>query len=260
VRPHVLSWTLSPCLEWLFADGDAPFVERVRAAARAGFRQVEFWTASNKDVELLTSAIEECGVYVTAFVSEPVARIVDPATHDAFLDGIERSCALARRWRAQNLIILSGDVMPDVPRTVQHDAIAAALDKAGAMAAETGVAIALEPLNLVDHPGYFLDSTIEGLDIVRSVGRPNVKLLFDLYHSVVMGEDMRQVLANSRGLLGHVHIADAPGRHEPGTGAIDWASALETLHACGYDGALGVEYKPATDTISSLEFLRRLAG
>lgn len=255
-----MSWTLSPCLEWLFADGDAQFAERVRAAARAGFRQVEFWTASNKDVELLTGAIEEAGVLVTAFVSEPAARIVDSATHDAFLEGIERSCALATRWRAQNLIVLSGDVMPDVPRAVQHDAIAVALDKAGSMAKDTGVAIALEPLNLVDHPGYFLDSTVEGLDIVRTVGRPNVKLLFDLYHSVVMGEDTREVLANSRGLVGHVHIADAPGRHEPGTGAIDWGRALETLRGSGYDGALGVEYRPATDTVSSLEFLRRVAG
>lgn len=256
-----MSWTLSPCLEWLFADGAAKFGDRIRAAARAGFRQVEFWTASDKDVAQLAAAIDECGVIVSAFVSEPAARIVDPATHPAFLEGVKRSCELARRLHALNLIVVSGDTRKDVDRKAQADAIAAALDRAGEIAARAKVDLVLEPLNTrVDHPGYFLDSTLEALDIVRAVGRPNVKLLYDLYHSTVMGEDAHEVLAAARGLVGHVHIADAPGRHEPGTGAIDWRRELEALRASGYDGALGLEYMPMRDTDSSLAFIRGVAG
>src|SRR5690349_524123 len=191
-----LNWVLSPCLEWLFADGKAPFADRVRAAARAGFTQVEFWTAGNKDVEQIEAAIDDCGATVTAFVSEPTGRLVDPATHEAFLEGIERSCALARRLHAKCLIVLSGDSLPAVERQPQCDAIASALDQAAPIA--TGVDLVLEPLNTrVDHPGYFLESTAEALDIVRAVERPNVKLLYDLYHSTVMGEDARTVLAGA---------------------------------------------------------------
>lgn len=255
----LLSWTLSPCLEWLFADGGTPFADRIRAAASAGFTQFEFWTASNKDAAAVQAAISECGLTVAAFVSEPTGRLVDPSTHEAFLDGIERSCALAKRLRAKSLIVVSGDTLPGVDRAAQLEAIASALESAAAVA--TGVDLVLEPLNTrVDHPGYFLDSTGQALDVIRFVGRPNVKLLYDVYHSAVMGEDPREVLEGARGLVGHVHIADAPGRHEPGTGAIDWRRSLDALSDAGYDGALGLEYRPAHDTLSSLEYIRRVAG
>ena len=250
---------MSPCLEWLFADGGAVFPDRIRAAGRAGFLQAEFWTAGNKDVDQVVHAIDECGVTVTCFVSEPAGQIVDPSTHPAFLDGIERSCALAKRLHATSLIVVSGDARPGVGRRQQRDAIASALDEAARIAA--GVDLVLEPLNTrVDHPGYFLESTSEAVDILRTVGRPNVKLLYDLYHSTVMDEDEREVLSLARGLIGHVHIADAPGRHEPGTGTIDWRRALALLRDSGYDGALGLEYTPTRDTSSSLAFIRSVAG
>lgn len=259
--PDLLSWRLSPCLEWLFADGGAEFPDRIRAAAQAGFRQVEFWTAGNKDVAHLEAAIDECGVTVTAFVSEPTGRIVDPSTHNMFLEGVERSCSLAKRLHAQNLIVVSGDTLPAVDRRAQSDAIAVALDQAGAIAERSGVGLVLEPLNTrVDHAGYFLESTEEALRILRAVGRPTVRLLYDLYHSVVMGEDPATVLRDARGMVGHVHIADAPGRHEPGTGKIDWRRELDALRASGYDGALGLEYVPTRGTESSLAFIRRIAG
>ncbi len=232
----------------------------MRAAAAAGFTQVEFWTSSDKNLEQVEKALRETGMAVTGFVSEPTGRLVDPATHAAFLEGVKRSVRVAARLNARNLIVVSGDARPEARRRQQLDAIAEALRPAASIAAEAGVVLLLEPLNtLVDHRGYFLDSTADALKVIRSVDQPAVRLLYDMYHSIVMGEDPEQVLAGAGGLVGHVHIADVPGRREPGTGKIDWARQLTALRTAGYGGPIGLEYIPSRDTNSSLELIRELA-
>ena len=257
---NALSLILSPCIEWLFADGGRPFPERVRAAAAAGFAQVEFWTTTDKDLDQVEKALHETGITVTGFVSEPAGRLVDPAIHAAFLEGVKRSVQVAARLSARNLIVVSGNARPEADRTQQLDAIAEALRRAASIASKAGVVLLLEPLNtLVDHRGYFLDSTADALQVIRSVDQPAVRLLYDMYHSVVMGEDPEHVLVGSGGLVGHVHIADAPGRHEPGTGKIDWTRQLAALRTAGYGGPIGLEYIPSRDTRSSLELIRELA-
>jgi hydroxypyruvate isomerase len=249
---------LSPCLEWLFAEGGRPFPDRVRQAAAVGFTQVEFWTTRDKDIDRLEAAIEETGVTVTAFVSEPTGRLVDPATHDEFLSGVADSCAVAMRLHARALIVVSGDVRDGVTRDAQREAMTEVLRQAAPIAAEHGITLLLEPLNTrIDHPGYFLDSTSEAVDVIRDTGHPSVRLLYDMYHSIVMGEEPALVLRGSGDLIGHVHIADVPGRHEPGTGRVDWEHQLTALRDAGYMGALGLEYMPLVDTLSSLEFIRQ---
>ncbi len=206
-------------------------------------------------------AFAETGVTATCFVSEPAGRLVDPATHTEFLIGVERSALLAARLHARNLIVVSGDTRPDVDRRRQLDAIVEALRRAAPIASKAGVGLLLEPLNtLVDHQGYFLHSTVDALHVIRSVDQPAVRLLYDMYHSIVMGEDPQQVLAGSGALVGHVHVADVPGRNEPGTGKIDWVRQLAALHDAGYLGPIGLEYRPSRNTPSSLEFIRRLAA
>jgi hydroxypyruvate isomerase len=251
--------SFSPCIEWLFADGGRAFPDRFRAAAAASFHQVEFWTTTDKDVDALQRAASEHHISITAFVSEPTGRLVDAATHADFLRGVRRSADLAARLGARNLIVLSGDALPGVDRRSQAGAIVDALQQAAPIAAASGVRLLLEPLNTrVDHDGYFLDSTAEGLDVIRRVGHPAVRLLFDLYHSVVMGEDPATVLEGAGELVGHVHIADVPGRHEPGTGGIDWPVQLAALRSAGYSGLLGLEYLPTRDTESSLTYIAGL--
>jgi hydroxypyruvate isomerase len=263
VRAQVrrLSARVSACIEWLFAEGGGPFPERVRAAAAAGIGRIEFWNTGDKDLHALERAIDETGVTVSAFVTEPRGRLVDPSTHAAFLKGVAASGELARRLNACGLIVLSGDARPDVPRREQRDAIVEALRRAGPLAAEAGIRLFLEPLNtLVDHKGYFLDSTEEALEIVAKVGDPAVSLLYDMYHSIVMGEDPAEVLDGAGELVGHVHVADVPGRHEPGTGAVDWPRQLAALRAAGYSGAIGLEYLPSGDTESSLAYISGLVA
>ena len=133
----------------------------------------------------------------------------------------------------------------------------AALRDAAPRAEQAGIVLALENLNSrVDHPGTFLDATTEALDIVDEVGSPGLKLLYDLYHSVTMGEDPSSVLRERLDRVRHVQIADVPGRHEPGSGRIDWPTTLAWLRANGYGGWIGLEYAPSGDSAASLAFVR----
>ena len=132
---------------------------------------------------------------------------------------------------------------------------------AAALAQAAGVTLLLEPLNdRVEHPGMFLVSTTLGLDIVEAVGSPNLRLLFDVYHSATMGEDLEAMLSGRMQLVGHVQVADQPGRNEPGTGSLDWPHVIATLRTLGYDGALGLEYRPTMAIDQSLALTRKTLG
>jgi hydroxypyruvate isomerase len=249
---------LSACIEWLFGEAGDAFEARIRAAAGAGVPAVEFWGWRHRDIGRIARVLGETGVEVTVFAADPALSLGDPAAHDAVVAAVAESADAAAELGCPNLIVVSGDRDGRMGADEQRAAIVAVLGRAASVAAERGVALLLEPLNTrVDHAGTFLDSTSEGLGIVDEVGAANVKLLFDLYHSVVMGERMEDVLAGRLAAVGHVHIADAPGRHEPGTGAIDWARAFAWLDAQGYSGRIGLEYEPLASTGDSLAAIRR---
>jgi len=249
---------LSACIEWLFSEAGDDFEPRIRAAADAGVPAVEFWGWRHRDIARIARVLSETGVEVTVFAVDPALPLGDPAAHDAVVAAIGESADAAAELGCRNLIVVSGDRDERIGADEQRAAIVGVLGRAAPVAAARGVALLLEPLNTrVDHAGAFLDSTGEGLGIVDEVGAANVKLLFDLYHSFVMGELMEDVLAAGLGAVGHVHIADAPGRHEPGTGAIDWTRAFAWLDAQGYDGRIGLEYEPLGSTGDSLAAIGR---
>jgi hydroxypyruvate isomerase len=155
------------------------------------------------------------------------------------------------------MIAQAGDDRPGIPRGVQHAAIVKVLKEAADIVKGSGVTLALEPLNdRVDHPGYYLTSTVEGLDIVDEVDRPEIKLLYDIYHSAMMGEHIEDVLDGRLDRVVHVHLADTQGRGEPGSGTMDWRARLDWLADHGYTGFVGLEYRPTGSTEESLSFRR----
>ena len=183
----------SACIEWLFADslGLPPlpgtpeanivegmavsFPDRIRAAQAAGLDAVEFWHWSNKDLDAVKSALDETGLPLAGILCEPTAKITDPEMHPAFLDGVRSSLMAALKLGAPLMIAQAGDDRHGVPREKQHAALVKVLREAADLVRGSGVVIALEPLNdRVDHPGYYLTSTIEGLDIVDEVDRPEI--------------------------------------------------------------------------------------
>lgn len=262
----------SACIEWLFADANglpalpgtaegsfpdgvsAEIPDRIRAAKAAGLDGVEFWHHSNKDLAAVRAALDETGLPLAGILCEPIAPLTDPQAHARFLEGVRSSLVAAQALGTQVMIAQAGDVQPGVARAAQHAAIVKVLGEAAKILEGTGVVIALEPLNdRVDHPGYYLTSTEEGLDIVDEVGRPEIRLLYDIYHAAVMGEEI-DVLAGRLDRVVHVHLADTPGRGEPGSGRLDYADRLEWLEKQGYNGLVGLEYRPSGPTVDTLKF------
>lgn len=243
----------SACIEWLFAAESDDVAERIRLAAKAGLSAVEFWHWQNKPLDAIRAALDDTGLPLAAFVSEPMLPLTDPACHDGYVDGLKRSLDVARMLGAPVLIAQAGADIAGVPRDHQRAALVEGLTRCAEVLNGSGVVLALEPLNtLVDHVGYFLPSTVEGLDIVDEVGRPEIRLLYDLYHSAVMGEDIADVLAGRLDRVVHCHLADVPGRHQPGSGSLDWQPRVAWLAANGYSGFVGLEYQPTLPTVQSL--------
>ena len=252
----------SACVEWLFADEAEDFSDRIRLAAKAGFDAFEFWHWTNKDIGKIETAMRESGIRLASFVAEPMISLTDPANHAAFLEGLRSAVELAQRLGAMTLIAQAGNDRPGVNRAEQRAALTECLVGASEILRDSGVSLGLEPLNTrIDHVGYFLGSTVEGLDIVDEVASPSLKIVYDVYHSAVMDEKTEMVLKDRVERVAHVHFADHPGRNQPGSGNIDLRERLNWIFANGYEGYVGFEYRPVGGTSAQMAgVFERLAG
>jgi hydroxypyruvate isomerase len=248
---------LSACIEWLYAEIPDP-AERIVAASGDGIDAVEFWHWRRHDVSALGAAALASGVGITSFVSEPTGNLTDPATHAEFIGGLRESISVAGELGCTNLVVLAGDNTGESEET-QTSAVVAALREAAAIAADAGIVLVLEPLNTrVDHPGSFLADTEHAIAIVEAVGSEHLRVLFDVYHSAMMGEDPAQMIRRHVPWIGHVQVADTRGRSEPGTGDIDWPDVMTALAEVSYGGRIGLEYRPRESTPDSLRRLREV--
>ncbi len=253
--PH--PFELSPCLDSLFpAQSD---VSALRALAELGFRRFEFWDWRTHDLAVLADAGSVFGLQPVVFsgntFTEPLLAV---ETRPDALAHLRRSLDAAALLGVRTLVAHVGYV-GDRAREEQWRTAVDTLRTAGAMAAAAGVVLLLEPLNSsVDHPGYFLDSLPAARRLIDEVDLPSVRLLLDVYHMWLMHADLLALLPEILPLVGHVHIADAPGRRQPGTGTIPWPRVMAELTAGGYGGVIGLEYFPSTDVSSSLLASRRV--
>lgn len=252
---------LSACIEWQFGEDGTGLGDRVRAAHAAGLGLAEFHLWRDKDLDGLAGALDETGVALTGFCVDPRRSIVDPAQHEEMLQAVADTLAAAKKLGSPPLIVASGFLRDGVSMEEHKAEAVKVLRRAADLAEEAGVTLVLEPLNdRVEHPGMYLVDTTLALDIIEAVGSPGLRLLYDIYHSRVMGEDMTAVLGGRIHLVEHVQAADMPGRNEPGTGTIDWPQAIADLRALGYDGAIGLEYRPTLPPQESLAASRAALG
>lgn len=252
---------LSPCIEWLFAPEHPDFADRIRAAHRAGYTAVEFHLWRDKPLPAIAEALAQTGVSLTGICADPRRSLVDPAQHDEFLAAVSATLEAAQGIGRPPVIVASGFLRDGVSYEEQQACAVDVLTRAAKLAEAADVCLLLEPLNTrVEHPGMFLDSTTVGLDIVEAVGSTHLRLLYDVYHSAVMDEDIRAVLDGRMHLVGHVQVADNPGRNEPGTGTIDWPTTIGALRELGYEGAIGLEYRPTMPSRGSLATTRAALG
>jgi hydroxypyruvate isomerase len=148
---------------------------------------------------------------------------------------------------------MSGDERPGVPRTEQYASVVEGMKRGGELAAKEGVTLILEPLNsLVNHPGYFMTSGVEGLKAVREVDNPHVKLLFDIYHQQVQEGNIIDTLSKNIQHIAVFHVADCPGRHDPGTGELNYANIYRAIAKAGFQGHIAMEYLPVGEQVASL--------
>jgi hydroxypyruvate isomerase len=243
-----MSYELSICTELLFREfGEPMSLSQLSAIKEAGIDKVEFWLWRNKDIDAIERALGETGVSVLTMVSEPQGQAVDPARRNEFVTAVKESLPIAVRLGIPNLVLVAGDARTSASDSEQRKALTDALRAAAPFAEEAGINLILENLNSrVDHVGTYLSSTPLALEILRDVNSANVQMLYDLYHSVVMDEDPAEVLAGSIDLIAHVQVADHPGRHEPGSGVVDWKKQFRSLKQLGYQGRIGLEYSPST--------------
>lgn len=261
-------YTLAPNIELLFTEaGD--YHDRVRAAAAAGFTAVEMWgptgvdaPARPKDIPALKAALQETGTQLTAQLAEPRTQfMLPPWDHSEFYRKLDEGVKIARELGTPRIVVGSGTGFGGSKRQVQLEKLVEIYRKAIAQIDGSGLTLVLEPVNgRVDHPGALLDRTAEAVFVAKGVDSPFFGVLYDLYHSTVEGEDPAAELAGAGDLIRYVQIADAPGRGEPGTGDIDWGDSLRLLRASGYDGPIGLEYYPTTESAESTQLIQKLAA
>jgi hydroxypyruvate isomerase len=247
-------------VSWLFPE--LPFRERPAAAAAAGFDTIEFGFPSQVDLEALAAAHAHLGLRIASFNQDvPVwdranrGTLSNPARRDEFRRTFDQALAIAARLDAEKIMLPAGVELEGLSRAFQRDTIVENLRWAAPLAEQAGVTLTLEVLNPTDNPGYFLTSSRETLEILRAVDHPRVKFQLDTYHLQMLEGGLVPLVCACSGWIGHVQFADYPGRHEPGTGGIDFTALLGALDSAGYHGPIGLEYKPSRPGAETLDWV-----
>jgi hydroxypyruvate isomerase len=180
--------------------------------------------------------------------------MVNPAHRDAFLADVARAIEFAKKLEAPQIILMSGDETAGVSREDQWASLVEGARRAGDLAAKGGVTAIVEPLNAkVNHQGFFLTTCAEGLRLIKEAGHPHVRLLFDLYHEQVQAGDVTRTAVEAAPHVAVYHVADNPGRGDPGTGEMNYSSIYKAIAAAGYSGYITMEYLPRGEQVASLK-------
>lgn len=249
---------LSVCIEMIFRE--QCFLDRVDSVAEAGYSAFEFWGWRSKDVEGILQRKRKFGLDVSVFGVDHKGRLVDYTTRDEFIKGVTDSIEVAHKMECPSLIVTVGNEVEGVPREKQHESIVKCLEEAAELVEKADITLVLEPLNvLVNHKGYYLYSSAEGFEILEEVNSPNFKLLYDIYHQQVTEGNLIDTITKNMGSIGHFHVADVPGRHEPGTGEINYVNVFRSIDEAGYEGFVGLEFGPLADSKEALKEVMRIA-
>ncbi|MBV8232490.1 MAG: hydroxypyruvate isomerase [Planctomycetaceae bacterium] len=238
------------------------FLDRFAAAAEAGFEGAEFMFPYGYDKGHLADLLHEHGLTLVlhnlpagdwAAGDRGIACLPDRVGE--FRAGVEEGVAYATALGCPRLNCLGGIVPPDVDAARARDTLIANLAYAAERLAEAGIELLVEPVNTRDIPGFFPSRTAQVREIFDVVGAGNLRLQLDLYHTQVMEGDLAHTIETLLPIIGHLQVADNPGRHEPGTGEINFGFLFKLIDDLGYDGWIGCEYRPKADTSSGLGWL-----
>ena len=247
-------------LNFLFTE--APFPERFALAKRHGFEAVEYPFPYEHPAEELAERLREHGL-TQALINLPAGDwaagergvACHPGREAEFREGVAAAIRYARALDCPRANCLAGILPAGVAPEEGWATLVANLRYAGAAFRKAGLQLLTEPINTRDIPGFFVNTSAQGLALREEVGGGLVGLQYDAYHMQIMEGDLARTVEEGLEAIGHIQIADNPGRHEPGTGEVNYAFFLRRLDAIGYAGWVGCEYTPATTTAAGLAWL-----
>ncbi|MCF3947728.1 2-oxo-tetronate isomerase [Acidiphilium iwatense] len=240
---------------------EVPFLDRFAAAAASGFKAVEFLFPYEYDKAVLKDTIAANDLSVVLhnlpagnWAGGERGIASDPGRVAEFRDGVTRAIDYATALGCPRVNCLAGIVRPEnAPQA--RETLVENLRFAVPRLKNAGIELLLEPVNTRDIPGFFVNRTRQALDIIDEVASDNLKLQFDIYHAQVMEGDLARTIEAEFDRIGHLQLADNPGRHEPGTGEINYAYLFRRIDELGYEGWIGCEYKPRAATEAGLGWL-----
>jgi hydroxypyruvate isomerase len=247
---------------------DLPFEERLEKVAQAGYHSVELvaefekWT--DEDYQKAISRKQSLGLGFDTLLANanytvrPVT-LVNPAHREGFLNDVRSSMNIAQRLECPTMIVMSGNTVPGMTHETQHESIVEGLKRAAQIVEGKGVTLLLENIDLEENPHYYLWSVPEAFQIMEKVGHPQVKFLYDFYHAQISGGNLIENLEKNVDKVGLVHIADVPGRHQPGTGEINYINIYKKLAELRYSHYVAMEFLPSGDPIATLKAAREEA-
>jgi hydroxypyruvate isomerase len=239
-----------------------PFDQRIEKVAEAGYNAVElvneYKNFTKEDYARFRAKKRELHLAVDA-TSGISHSLCDASQRNAFLDEVRAKLPVLEELECNKLIILSGDKVPGQSPQQMHQNCIEGLKRAADIAATKNVGLLLENIDPEENPKYFLTSVSEGFEIVRSVHAPNVQFLYDFFHEQIAEGNLLAKLEKNLDLIGVVHIADVPGRHDPGTGEINYPNIYRKLGQLGFNGYVAMEFIPEGETVAALSTAREIA-
>src|SRR5882724_5644538 len=239
-----------------------PFEQRLEKVAEAGYHAVELVNEYEKwspdDFRRASANLRSLGIVVDAMAGVWTG-IANPQAQDKFLADLTRLIPIAEQLECPGIIVLSGDRVEGLSREAHHQSCIESLKRAAEIADKRNFTLLLENIDQEENPKYYLTSVAEGFEIIRQVNHPRVKFLYDFYHEQISEGNLIEKLEKNIAQVGLMHVADVPGRHEPGTGEINYANIYRKLAQLNYRGYVAMEFEPAGDPVASLRTAREEA-
>jgi hydroxypyruvate isomerase len=245
-----------------FLFNEQPFMERFEAAAKAGFKAVEYMFPYEFDAHELRSKLDACGLEQVLFnmrvpdwVDGGRGMLILPDRRDEFRQSVRLAADYALVLGVEQVNCLGGIAPSDADASLLRRTAIDNLRFAASELGGKGIRLLIEPINPFDMPGFYLNTADQVADIIEETGSDNLFLQYDIYHQQRMRGEIISTFLRLKDRIAHIQIADTPGRHEPGSGEIDFANVFGALDCAGYAGWVGCEYKPKTTTVEGLGWM-----
>ena len=225
---------------------DLEFMQRFGQAAEAGFSAIEFWNtdAEGRDMSDVAALCRDLDLDVIQFTGWGAPSLADRANHDAFERAMHRAVELCELLDAPMFTVVGHQSVARISHAESVANLKSALERVAPILEDASRMLILEPFNPVDHEGHFLNGSVDALAICRAIDSPAIKLNWDLYHMQLTEGNLIANMRDGLDQIGYVQIADVPGRHQPGTGELNYSNIFSALKTMGYDGPIGLECWP----------------